>query len=252
VLLYLLLTGKPPFTGTQEQLMYKVVHEAPVLPSQLSDVLRPRYYDQIIATALAKDPNQRYPTAAAFKKAIEAGVGAPFDTTIWERTLPPSRPPRPAPRQRRGIGAAGHRQVGLAAALAAHLLGDEVDQLAGLDLAHAVGGDAGGQLHLAAVHRGQHDGRGLELVLQLVQRVAQRLGVGAVQRRGQHLQALHVDRLASRSSPCARGQLALQRGDLLLQRAHLLEHLRDAAGTSAGVTFSAPATRPTVPSSCCR
>jgi serine/threonine protein kinase len=96
VLLYLMLAGRPPFTGTPEQLLYKVVHEMPVLPSQLSDVLRPRYYDQIIATALAKDPNQRYPTAAAFKKAIEAGVGAPFDTTIWERTLVgvPERPVR--------------------------------------------------------------------------------------------------------------------------------------------------------------
>jgi hypothetical protein len=45
-------------------------------------------------------------------------------------------------RQGRRSGAAGLRHVGLAAALAADLLGDEVDQLAGLDLAGQVGGDA--------------------------------------------------------------------------------------------------------------
>ena len=95
----------------------------------------------------------------------------------------------------RRIAAAGHRHVGLAAALAADLLGDEVDELAGLDPADAVGGDAGGDLHPRAVDRGQHDDRGLELVLELVERVAQRLGVGAVEPRGQHLQALDVDRL---------------------------------------------------------
>jgi serine/threonine protein kinase len=96
VLLYLMLTGRPPFTGSAEQLLYKVVHEAPVLPSQLPDVLRPPFYDPIIATALAKDPAQRFPTAAAFKKAIERGVGEPFDTTVWERTLisAPDKPTR--------------------------------------------------------------------------------------------------------------------------------------------------------------
>ena len=44
------------------------------------------------------------------------------------------------------VTAAGHRQVGLAAALAADLLGDEADQFAGLDRAGLVGGHAGGEL----------------------------------------------------------------------------------------------------------
>jgi serine/threonine-protein kinase len=87
VLLYLLLTGKPPFTGTQEQLMYKVVHEAPLLPSQVEGANRPRFYDAILQRALAKDPDQRYRSAAEFKAAIERGVGQPVDTTVWEQTL---------------------------------------------------------------------------------------------------------------------------------------------------------------------
>ena len=53
VLLYLLLTGRPPFMGSQEQLMYKVVHEAPVLPRQVEGANRPHFYDAILARALA-------------------------------------------------------------------------------------------------------------------------------------------------------------------------------------------------------
>jgi serine/threonine-protein kinase len=87
VLLYLLLTGRPPFTGSQEQLMYKVVHEVPAPPGQIEGLNRPRFYDAILARALAKDPEQRFPTAAAFKDAVQQGIGQPFDTTVWERTL---------------------------------------------------------------------------------------------------------------------------------------------------------------------
>ena len=47
-----------------------------------------------------------------------------------------------------------------AAALAANLLRNKVHEVAGLDPAHAVGGDAGSQLHLAAFHGRQHDGGG--------------------------------------------------------------------------------------------
>ena len=87
VLLYILLTGKPPFSGPQEQLMYKVVHEAPALPSHVEGADRPHFYDAIIAKALAKDPDQRFPDAATFRDAVQRGVGQPFDTTVWERTL---------------------------------------------------------------------------------------------------------------------------------------------------------------------
>ena len=111
VLLYLLLTGRPPFQGTQEQLLYKAVHETPPPPSTVEGVQRPRFYDAIVARALAKDPNQRFATAGEFKAAIVAGVGQPFDTTVWERTLvsAPRRagPPEVAPNvQRSGAAVA--------------------------------------------------------------------------------------------------------------------------------------------------
>ncbi len=87
VLLYILLTGKPPFTGSQEQLMYKVVHEKPTLPGQVDGANRPHFYDAIVAKALAKNPDERFQTAASFRDAVQRGVGQPFDTTVWERTL---------------------------------------------------------------------------------------------------------------------------------------------------------------------
>ena len=112
VLLYLLLTGKPPFMGPQEQLMYKVVHEPPVLPGQIEGNNRPHFYDAILSRALAKSPDQRFSDAASFKAAVQRGVGQPFDTTVWERTLigvadrVPATAPTPGPGSRSGAVAA--------------------------------------------------------------------------------------------------------------------------------------------------
>ncbi len=109
VLLYLLLTGRPPFTGSQEQLMYKVVHEQPALPSQIENANRPRFYDAILTRALAKEPAQRYASAAAFRDAIQKGVGQPFDTTVWEHTLVKAagQIAQPAPPSSSRAGASG-------------------------------------------------------------------------------------------------------------------------------------------------
>ena len=72
VLLYLLLTGRPPFKGPTESVLYRVVHERPAMPSETEGSLRPRFYDALLATALAKDPDQRFQSAAAFKQALVA------------------------------------------------------------------------------------------------------------------------------------------------------------------------------------
>ena len=102
VLLYILLTGKPPFTGSQEQLMYKVVHEPPVLPSQVEGANRPHFYDAIVSKALSKNPDHRFASAAAFRDAVQRGVGQPFDTTVWERN--PDRRGREGARRNQGTG----------------------------------------------------------------------------------------------------------------------------------------------------
>ena len=97
--------------------------------------------------------------------------------------------------QRGGIGAAGHGHVGLAAAFAAYLLGNEVHEFACLDLAHSIFGHASGQLHFVTIHGGEHDGSGFEFVFEFIERVAQGFGIDPFELGRQHFEALHVDGL---------------------------------------------------------
>jgi serine/threonine-protein kinase len=97
VVLYVLLTGKPPFVGSTESLMYRVVHEPPPLPSQAEGPPRPAFYDALVERALAKDPAARFPSALAFRDALVAAVGQPIDTRSWEKTVVLTAPRAPAP-----------------------------------------------------------------------------------------------------------------------------------------------------------
>ena len=66
--LYEMLTGRPPFTGdTPVAIAYQHVTENATPPSQLVPGL-PKVWDTIIAKAMAKNPDQRYSTAADFKR----------------------------------------------------------------------------------------------------------------------------------------------------------------------------------------
>jgi serine/threonine-protein kinase len=99
VLLYRMLTGEAPFTGTYEQVMYKILNETPVPPSQLAgrEALAP--YDAIVAKALAKDRNARFQTAAEFRSALaavarQAGVTGTDTTVVLRQESMPTPPPR--------------------------------------------------------------------------------------------------------------------------------------------------------------
>ena len=74
--LYEMLTGRPPFTGdTPVAIAYQHVTETATPPSELVPGL-PKVWDRIIAKAMAKDRDQRYSTAADFKRdllAVAAG-----------------------------------------------------------------------------------------------------------------------------------------------------------------------------------
>jgi hypothetical protein len=76
VLLYQLLAGRPPFVGSHEALMYKVVNEQPVPPSTLEGAPHGPRFDAVVATALAKDPTQRHANASAFRDALLQAWGA--------------------------------------------------------------------------------------------------------------------------------------------------------------------------------
>jgi serine/threonine protein kinase len=75
VLLYQLLVGRPPFTGSTESLLYRVVHEPPVLPSLTPGYVRAVHLDDVVAMALAKDRRNRFASPAAFKQALMSAYG---------------------------------------------------------------------------------------------------------------------------------------------------------------------------------
>ncbi|MDP1648985.1 MAG: serine/threonine-protein kinase [Rubrivivax sp.] len=99
VLLYQLLVGRAPFTGSTESLMYRVVHEAPVLPSAVPGYERGARYDAVVATALAKDPKQRFAGAAEFRQALLAATGQAVAPEVSDETIiavPTRQPVTPA------------------------------------------------------------------------------------------------------------------------------------------------------------
>ena len=69
--LYELLTGRPPFTGSFYEVMYKVVHEEPIPPHELNPDV-PEHVSWVVLKALAKRPEDRYEDALKFKEALEA------------------------------------------------------------------------------------------------------------------------------------------------------------------------------------
>ena len=74
VVLYELLTGRPPFRGeTPVAVAYQHVSEAPVPPSEINDAV-PRARDAVVLRALAKDPFQRPQDAAGFREDLDATV----------------------------------------------------------------------------------------------------------------------------------------------------------------------------------
>ncbi|MFS0792432.1 Stk1 family PASTA domain-containing Ser/Thr kinase [Microbacterium sp. 1P10AE] len=74
VVLYELLTGRPPFRGeTPVAVAYQHVSEAPLPPSEINDAV-PRALDAVVLRALAKDPFQRPQDAAGFREDLDATV----------------------------------------------------------------------------------------------------------------------------------------------------------------------------------
>ena len=82
VVLYQLLAGRPPFVGPPEALMYKVVNEMPLPPSAVEGAPHGPRFDTVVAKALAKDANKRFASAAEFRDAVVAALGAPAPSAV--------------------------------------------------------------------------------------------------------------------------------------------------------------------------
>ncbi len=103
VLLYQLLTGERPFEGGMTAIMHKALNTEPPKPSQIS-VTSPAAMDAVVARAMAKRPEQRFPNAEAFAVAMRQAATAPptaglddaADATMVSAP-PRAAAPRPAP-----------------------------------------------------------------------------------------------------------------------------------------------------------
>jgi len=121
VLLYHCLTGRPPFSGDVKSLARQQLHTPPKPPRKLNKKISPGT-EAAILKALAKRPEDRYPSAAAMLADMEDGLPAAgaVGTREARRTATPH-----APRKRRG-------RLALATALALLLLGGGSALAAGL------------------------------------------------------------------------------------------------------------------------
>jgi serine/threonine protein kinase len=113
VLLYQLLTGERPFDGDTSAIRQKVLNTYPPAPSQIS--VTPPAFDAGVRRAMARWPQDRFPSAAAFADALLAArpaetqaaaravgerhaVASPTRQKVRKRSPPPPRkPPRDAP-----------------------------------------------------------------------------------------------------------------------------------------------------------
>ncbi|TMR25571.1 Stk1 family PASTA domain-containing Ser/Thr kinase [Nonomuraea turkmeniaca] len=86
-LLYELLTGQPPFTGDSPvAIAYQHVREEPIPPSQIDRDIPP-WADAIVLKAMAKDPAQRYQSAAEMRADIQRAMsGMPTDAQTMAMT----------------------------------------------------------------------------------------------------------------------------------------------------------------------
>jgi serine/threonine protein kinase/outer membrane protein assembly factor BamB len=73
VMVYELLTGQPPFQGSTMQIMYAHVHIPPHPPSRINPRI-PGAVDAVILRALAKKPEDRYPSISAFATAFQQAL----------------------------------------------------------------------------------------------------------------------------------------------------------------------------------
>jgi serine/threonine-protein kinase len=108
VLLYRMLTGRKPFEGAAASVMFKVMHQDPLPPSQVEEAGRPGGYDAIIARALARSPGERFSSAVEFRRALALRLQPSIDAGSGITDLPTLLRRLPAQ-------AAGHAPVTLPA-----------------------------------------------------------------------------------------------------------------------------------------
>lgn len=89
VVAFEMLSGQQPFPGNNvTSILYKLVHSDPVHPEDLEILgLLPDKWHQVFTRVLAKDPAERFPTAAAFVQQLEHCLGSWFGALEGETVV---------------------------------------------------------------------------------------------------------------------------------------------------------------------
>ena len=74
VLLYLLLSGRRPFTGAPAAVMHQILNEEPPLLSEAGGGQVGRTYDELMTRALAKRADERFQSAEEMREALHAAA----------------------------------------------------------------------------------------------------------------------------------------------------------------------------------
>ncbi|WP_437779713.1 protein kinase domain-containing protein [Sorangium sp. So ce1097] len=131
VVLFELLTGKPPFWGPAAMVRQDHVSRRPPRPSSMAPI--PRSLEEIVLRCLAKDPGQRFDGAAALCAALEA-----FERAQERRPSRPSPAAEPPPTSGRSVGRRAVALLFFEAELDVVALKRRLSALGG-QLAHAAG-----------------------------------------------------------------------------------------------------------------
>ena len=99
-IVYQLVTGKLPFSGTPEEIAHRVFEERPSDPSSYDNKIAWQL-DWVIQKALSKDPTERFTTAIEFAEGLRLGlqetVGRPLDPIAAPAASAAAKPAAPAP-----------------------------------------------------------------------------------------------------------------------------------------------------------
>ena len=93
IVLYQLLTGKRPFDGVGDYDIIQQIISKPVVPPSSFSPNLPAQIDEVVARALEKSRDRRYPTAQEFNAALQAAAKFASDPTI----APPANRAQPGP-----------------------------------------------------------------------------------------------------------------------------------------------------------
>jgi serine/threonine protein kinase len=118
VVLFNMLTGERPYEGSLATIMHKVLYTTPAPPSRIS-TLATTALDDVVLRAMAKKREERFPTAAEFKAALQRAL-APPDTRMKVLQPAATRKSAPAPRADRAAAPSSgnnYREVGILAAI---------------------------------------------------------------------------------------------------------------------------------------